>query len=59
MHYGLYTTTETERYTISSLKKAGFSPFFIADSLKLNPSTINRELKRNQKVQTYCPNRLI
>ncbi len=47
--------TETERYQISSLKKAGFSQRFIAESLKRSPSTISRELKRNQEVQTYCP----
>ncbi len=47
--------TETKRYQISSLKKAGFSQRFIAESLKRSPSTISRELKRNQEVQTYCP----
>uniref|UniRef100_UPI001BD600B8 IS30 family transposase n=1 Tax=Photorhabdus heterorhabditis TaxID=880156 RepID=UPI001BD600B8 len=47
--------TETERYPISSLKKAGFSQRFIAESLKRSPSTISRELKRNQEVQIYCP----
>ncbi|PQQ25008.1 IS30 family transposase, partial [Photorhabdus luminescens] len=34
--------TETERYQISSLKKAGFSQRFIAESLKRSPSTISR-----------------
>ncbi|WP_387440557.1 helix-turn-helix domain-containing protein, partial [Photorhabdus sp. RM105S] len=47
--------TETERYQISSLREAGFSQLFIAESLKRSPSTISRELKRNQEVQTYCP----
>ncbi len=47
--------TETERYQISSLKEAGFSQLFIAESLKRSPSTISRELKRNQEVQIYCP----
>ncbi|NHB88474.1 IS30 family transposase [Photorhabdus tasmaniensis] len=47
--------TETERYQIFSLKEAGFSQLFIAESLKRSPSTISRELKRNQEVQTYCP----
>ncbi|ETS31497.1 transposase, IS30 family [Photorhabdus khanii NC19] len=47
--------TETERYQISSLKKAGFSQRFIAESLKRSPSTISRGGKRNQEVPTYCP----
>ncbi|CDM90103.1 transposase (fragment) [Xenorhabdus bovienii] len=47
--------TEIERYQISSLKEAGFTQRFIATSLNRNPSTISRELKRNQAVQKYCP----
>ncbi|OCQ51374.1 hypothetical protein Ppb6_03446 [Photorhabdus australis subsp. thailandensis] len=47
--------TETERYQISSLKTAGFSQLFIAESLKRSPPTISRELKRNQEAQAYCP----
>ncbi|MDE9521322.1 helix-turn-helix domain-containing protein, partial [Xenorhabdus bovienii] len=47
--------TEIERYQIFSLKEAGFTQRFIATSLNRNPSTISRELKRNQAVQKYCP----
>ncbi|WP_340619058.1 IS30 family transposase [Xenorhabdus entomophaga] len=47
--------TESERYQIFSLKEAGFTQRFIATSLKRNPSTISRELRRNQQAQEYCP----
>lgn len=47
--------TEVERYQIFSLKEAGFTQRFIATSLSRDPSTISRELKRNQASQKYCP----
>ncbi|AOM41326.1 IS30 family transposase [Xenorhabdus hominickii] len=47
--------TEIERYQIFSLKEAGFTQRFIATSLNRNPSTISRELRRNQEDEKYCP----
>ncbi|CDM90251.1 transposase (fragment) [Xenorhabdus bovienii] len=47
--------TETERYQIFSLKEAGFSQREISKSLNQNPSTISRELRRNQEAKKYAP----
>ncbi len=41
--------TEAERYPIFSLKKAGLSQRFIAQSLNRNLSTSSRELKKIRK----------
>ncbi|WP_262947463.1 IS30 family transposase, partial [Xenorhabdus indica] len=47
--------TEIERYQIFTLKEAGFTQRFIATSLNRAPSTISRELRRNQEDEKYCP----
>lgn len=47
--------TETERYQICSLLKAGLSRTEIADNLKRDKSTISRELKRNTGLRGYRP----
>jgi len=47
--------TTDERYTISELKKQGFSISDIARHLNRSPSTISRELKRNLHDGTYRP----
>ncbi|WP_262947529.1 IS30 family transposase [Xenorhabdus indica] len=47
--------TEIERYQIFILKEAGFTQRFIATSLNRAPSTISRELRRNQEDEKYCP----
>ena len=40
--------TLSKRYHISALKKQGFSQIEIAQEIGVHPSTISRELKRNQ-----------
>ena len=47
--------TENERYQIYTLLKAGFKQKSIAEQLGRNPSTICRELKRNQGMRGYRP----
>lgn len=44
-----------ERYRIYSLNKEGFSQKQIADHLNRSPSTICRELHRNQGLKGYRP----
>ena len=47
--------TENERYQIYALKTAGWSQKEIADFLCRSPSTISRELRRNQGMRGYRP----
>ena len=47
--------TADERYTISSLRKQGFSASEIARYLNRSPSTITREVKRNLTEGVYRP----
>lgn len=47
--------TENERYQIYALKKAGHSQQEIAKQLERSPSTISRELRRNQGLRGYRP----
>jgi transposase, IS30 family len=47
--------TENERYQIYVMKKAGHSQKEIADLLSRSPSTISRELWRNQGLRGYRP----
>lgn len=47
--------TTDERYTISALRKQGFSACEIARHLNRSPSTITREIKRNLTEGTYRP----
>jgi transposase, IS30 family len=47
--------TENERYQIYALKKAGHRQYEIADLLGRNPSTVSRELQRNQGLRGYRP----
>ena len=47
--------TENERYQIYVMKKAGHRQNEIADLLGRSPSTISRELRRNQGLRGYRP----
>ena len=47
--------TEHQRYQIYALKKAGHSQQSIAATLSVSPSTICRELRRNQGPRGYRP----
>lgn len=47
--------TENERYQIYAMKKAGHSQKEIAIVLVRSPSTISRELRRNQGLRGYRP----
>ena len=47
--------TENERYQIYALKKAGHSQQEIARLMGRSPSTISRELRRNQGLRGYRP----
>jgi len=47
--------TEVERYQIYVMKKAGHSQKDISVILKRSPSTISRELYRNQGLRGYRP----
>ena len=47
--------TEIERYQIYVMKKAGHRQNEIADLLGRSPSTISRELQRNQGLRGYRP----
>ena len=47
--------TETERYQIYALLKAGKTQKYIATFLKRNPATISRELARNRGGRGYRP----
>jgi IS30 family transposase len=47
--------TENERYQIYVMKKAGHRQNEIADLLGRSPSTISRELQRNQGLRGYRP----
>lgn len=44
-----------QKYEISTLRKAGFSQSSIAEKLKVNRSTISRELRRNATGKSYNP----
>ena len=39
---------ETERYQIDDLRRDGFSQIVIAARLNRSPSTVSRELRRNE-----------
>lgn len=47
--------TQEERYQIYALKKAGINQSKIAETIGRSPSTISRELKRNQGLRGYRP----
>lgn len=47
--------TQEQRYQIYALRKAGFSKAAIARELQVHPSTIGRELRRNQGERGYRP----
>ena len=47
--------TENQRYQIYILKKAGHSQVDIAEKLERHPSTISRELRRNNGLRGYRP----
>ena len=47
--------TQDQRYQIYAFLKAGFSQSHIACELRVNPSTISRELKRNRGQRGYRP----
>ncbi|RJG16417.1 IS30 family transposase [Alcanivorax profundi] len=47
--------TENELYQIYILKKAGYSQVDIAEKLERHPSTISRELRRNNGLRGYRP----
>ena len=47
--------TENERYQIYTMKKPGYSQKDIANFLDRDPSTISRELVRNQGLRGYRP----
>ena len=46
--------TESERYRIHAIKKAGHRQKEIADLLERSPSTISRELYNNKGLRGYC-----
>ena len=50
-----YQLTENERYQIYVMKKAGHRQHEIAALLGRSPSTISRELQRNQGLRGYRP----
>ena len=50
-----YQLTEHQRYQIYALKKAGHNQQCIAATLAVSPSTICRELRRNQGQRGYRP----
>jgi transposase, IS30 family len=47
--------TEEERYQIDDLRREGFKQNFIAKILKRSPSTISRELSRNEGARGWRP----
>ena len=47
--------TEYQRYQIYALKKAGHDQQCIAATVAVSPSTISRELRRNQGQRGYRP----
>lgn len=47
--------TEAERYTLSVLKRAGYSFRSIARTLQRSPSTISREVRRNATLDSQRP----
>lgn len=47
--------TEQERYQIYALKQAGHNQEDIANLLERSPSTVSRELRRNQGLRGYRP----
>lgn len=49
--------TQEERYQISTLKRLGYTQGQIARELGRSPSTISRELRRNQGVDGYAAER--
>lgn len=50
-----YQLTENERYQIYIMKQAGHTQQYIATMLGRSPSTISRELARNQGLRGYRP----
>ena len=48
--------TEPERYTVSALKRQGYSLRRIATILQRSPSTISREIRRNATIDHRKPN---
>ena len=47
--------SQEQRYHIYALRKAGFSQKFIAQELRVSPSTICREIRRNKGLKGYRP----
>ena len=47
--------TQEERYQIYGLKKAGFNQSNISEIIGRSPSTVSRELKRNEGLRGYRP----
>lgn len=47
--------SQEQRYHIYALGKAGFSQKSIAQELQVSPSTISREIRRNQGLKGYRP----
>jgi IS30 family transposase len=47
--------TEAERYTLSALKREGWSLRNIAQALQRSPSTISREIRRNATIDRHRP----
>lgn len=47
--------TEAERYTLSALKRQGWSMRRIAEALQRSPSTISREVRRNATLDRHRP----
>jgi IS30 family transposase len=47
--------TEAERYTLSALKREGWSLRRIAQALQRSPSTISREVRRNATIDRHRP----
>ena len=47
--------SQEQRYHIYALRKAGFSQKEIAQEIQVSPSTICREIRRNQGLKGYRP----
>ena len=56
-HEALQATDQEERYQISALKQTGHTQRQIAQALGRSPSTISRELRRNQEGGGYAAER--
>lgn len=50
-----YQLTERERYQIYLMRQVGYTQTEIAEELARSPSTISRELRRNQGLRGYRP----